>query len=136
MRPVIVCDRLTKHFGAVRAVEELTFVVNAGEVVGFLGPNGAGKSAVHCLVGVRGMRSGPPACRAPIDALTVEIRVRRRRSLSARAGLDLCDALDVVEWDPEFATAHGLDDEHRHSSSRAIALIAMATPLLASRQDL
>jgi beta-exotoxin I transport system ATP-binding protein len=50
MRPVIVCDRLTKHFGAVRAVEELTFVVNAGEVVGFLGPNGAGKTTTIRLL--------------------------------------------------------------------------------------
>jgi ABC-2 type transport system ATP-binding protein len=35
---------LTKHFGPVRAVEELTFDVPAGMVTGFLGPNGAGKT--------------------------------------------------------------------------------------------
>ncbi len=50
MGPVIVCDRLTKYFGAVRAIEELTFVVNAGEVVGFLGPNGAGKTTTIRLL--------------------------------------------------------------------------------------
>ncbi len=35
---------LTKHFGAVRAVQDLTFEVPAGQVTGFLGPNGAGKT--------------------------------------------------------------------------------------------
>ena len=35
---------LTKHFGSVRAVEELTFEVPSGQVTGFLGPNGAGKT--------------------------------------------------------------------------------------------
>ncbi|MFI7067152.1 ABC transporter ATP-binding protein [Kribbella sp. NPDC050124] len=35
---------LTKHFGSVRAVEDLTFEVPSGQVTGFLGPNGAGKT--------------------------------------------------------------------------------------------
>ena len=35
---------LTKHFGSVHAVQELTFDVPSGQVTGFLGPNGAGKT--------------------------------------------------------------------------------------------
>jgi ABC-2 type transport system ATP-binding protein len=35
---------LTKRFGAVTAVQDLTFTVPAGQVTGFLGPNGAGKT--------------------------------------------------------------------------------------------
>jgi ABC-2 type transport system ATP-binding protein len=35
---------LTKHFGPLKAVEEISFRVDRGEVLGFLGPNGAGKS--------------------------------------------------------------------------------------------
>jgi len=50
MDRAIACDRLTKHFGAVRAVEDLTFTVDAGEVVGFLGPNGAGKTTTIRLL--------------------------------------------------------------------------------------
>ena len=44
MGPAVACDGLTKHFGAVHAVEDLSFTVEPGEVVGFLGPNGAGKT--------------------------------------------------------------------------------------------
>ena len=41
---MIEVDRLTKRFGPVTAVDELSFTVRPGHVTGFLGPNGAGKS--------------------------------------------------------------------------------------------
>lgn len=41
---------LTKHFGTMHAVEDLTFNVNPGQVTGFLGPNGAGKSTTMRMI--------------------------------------------------------------------------------------
>jgi len=40
----IVVENLTKKYGAQRAVDNISFRVNTGEVLGFLGPNGAGKT--------------------------------------------------------------------------------------------
>lgn len=61
----MVCDNaidvrgLTKRYGRVRALEDLTLRVQRGEVFGFLGPNGAGKTtSVKMLVGLTRASSG------------------------------------------------------------------------------
>jgi ABC-2 type transport system ATP-binding protein len=47
---MIEVDRLTKRFGPVTAVDELSFTVRPGHVTGFLGPNGAGKTTTMRLI--------------------------------------------------------------------------------------
>src|ERR1044071_742853 len=42
--PVIVLDRLSKSFGDVHAVQDLSLTIEAGTIFGFVGPNGAGKT--------------------------------------------------------------------------------------------
>lgn len=46
----IVADQLTKRFGALTAVDDVSFTVDTGEIYGFLGPNGSGKSTVIKLL--------------------------------------------------------------------------------------
>jgi ABC-type multidrug transport system ATPase subunit len=46
MEPMIECERLTKRFGTVTAVDHVSFTVGKGSIFGFLGPNGSGKSTV------------------------------------------------------------------------------------------
>ena len=41
---MIEVDHLTKRYGSVKAIENITFQVEKGEILGFLGPNGAGKT--------------------------------------------------------------------------------------------
>ncbi len=49
--PVLIeIDRLTKRFGSFTAVDDVSFNVARGEVLGFLGPNGAGKSTTMRMV--------------------------------------------------------------------------------------
>jgi ABC-2 type transport system ATP-binding protein len=51
--PVIEVHGLTKRFGPVLAVDQLSFTVERGTVVGFLGPNGAGKTTtLRMLLGL------------------------------------------------------------------------------------
>ncbi|HEX6008000.1 MAG TPA: ATP-binding cassette domain-containing protein [Burkholderiales bacterium] len=47
---MITVEHLTKAFGPKLAVNDVTFTVNRGEVLGFLGPNGAGKSTTMRMV--------------------------------------------------------------------------------------
>jgi ABC-2 type transport system ATP-binding protein len=56
---VIEVDRLSKRFGPVTAVDELSFTVRPGRVTGFLGPNGAGKTTtLRCILGLDAPTSG------------------------------------------------------------------------------
>jgi ABC-2 type transport system ATP-binding protein len=57
--PAVAVDRLTKRFGSQLAVDDLSFEVPAGKVVGFLGPNGSGKSTtLRMIVGLTAPTSG------------------------------------------------------------------------------
>ncbi|MDB5207229.1 MAG: gldA [Flavisolibacter sp.] len=46
----IIVSNLTKIYGEQRAVDNISFTVNKGEIVGFLGPNGAGKSTTMKMI--------------------------------------------------------------------------------------
>jgi ABC-2 type transport system ATP-binding protein len=50
----ISVSHLKKYYGDVKAVEDVSFEVNEGEIFGMLGPNGAGKTTtVECITGLR-----------------------------------------------------------------------------------
>jgi ABC-2 type transport system ATP-binding protein len=53
MKEIVEIKGLQKTFGKFKALHDVTFTVNAGEVVGFIGPNGAGKSTtIRTLLGI------------------------------------------------------------------------------------
>jgi len=58
--PVVIdVERLTKRFGSVTAVDDLSFAVRPGTVTGFLGPNGAGKTTtLRVILGLDAPTSG------------------------------------------------------------------------------
>jgi len=66
--PVIVLDHLSKSFGNVHAVEDLSLQIEAGSIFGFLGPNGAGKTTtMRMLCGL----THPTAGHATIEGADV-----------------------------------------------------------------
>ncbi len=48
--PLLALDGVSKRFGGIAAVDQLSFQVDRGQVVGFLGPNGAGKSTTMRMI--------------------------------------------------------------------------------------
>ena len=125
MSPVgaaLTTDGLTKRFGAVRALEDLSLQVERGEVFGFLGPNGAGKTTtIRLLLGLlapsgggatvlgNAVTLGGSAWRADVGYLPGEVafwpQLSGRRtldflaSLSGKPAVDRAALLDRVGLD-------------------------------------
>ena len=56
---MIEIQNLTKTYGKIKAVDDISFTVEKGEILGFLGPNGAGKSTtMNILTGFISSTSG------------------------------------------------------------------------------
>jgi ABC-2 type transport system ATP-binding protein len=77
-RRMIQVNGLTKDYGARRAIENLTFDAEQGEIVGFLGPNGAGKTTtMRILTGYMPPTDGT-ATVAGYDVVEESLEVRKR----------------------------------------------------------
>jgi len=75
---LIEVQGLTKYYGERAAVQDVTFSVPSGQVLGFLGPNGAGKSTtMRILTGYIGASSGSASV-AGFDVFSESQEVRRR----------------------------------------------------------
>lgn len=76
--PAIEVSRLVKSYGGVTAVNDISFSVARGEIVGFLGPNGAGKSTtMRILTGYLPATSGSvQICGLPVATQPDEIKRR------------------------------------------------------------
>jgi branched-chain amino acid transport system permease protein len=48
--PLMIVEGLSKSFGGLRAVSNVSFTINAGEILGIIGPNGAGKTTLFNLL--------------------------------------------------------------------------------------
>src|SRR5712692_795593 len=57
MTPILELRNVSKRFGGLAAVKNVSFTMNEGEIVFVIGPNGAGKTTVFNLVSVPGVSS-------------------------------------------------------------------------------
>ena len=95
--PVLEMTGISKRFGAVQALNNVTFEVSAGEVVGLVGDNGAGKSTL-----IKAISGAQPADEGTIRFEGEEVTIHRPAQATGLGiatvyqDLSLCDNLDVV----------------------------------------
>src|SRR5213594_3502400 len=75
---MIEVEHLTKNYGLVAAIRDVSFSVSPGQIVGFLGPNGAGKSTTMRILACFVPASSGAARVAGYDVFRQSMEVRRR----------------------------------------------------------
>jgi ABC-2 type transport system ATP-binding protein len=75
---MIEVEQLSKSYGPIKAIEDVSFVVEKGEILGFLGPNGAGKSTTMRILTCFMPPTSGTARIAGYDIFTESLQVRRR----------------------------------------------------------
>jgi ABC-2 type transport system ATP-binding protein len=110
--PVVSCRSLTKRYGDVLAVDEITFSLAPGTVTGFLGPNGAGKTTtLRMLLGLAEPSSG--------EALVFGHRYRELKQPIRRVGA----VLESTDYHPS------------RSGRDHLRMLALAAELPSSRVE-
>ncbi|KUK20307.1 ABC transporter ATP-binding protein, partial [Pseudothermotoga lettingae] len=95
----IIVKNLKKYYGAVKAVDDISFDVNQGEVVALLGPNGAGKTTtIEILEGLRKKDSGEIYYfDRKVDHIDKEIKKRIGVQLQKTAFFEYLTVQETVE---------------------------------------
>ena len=126
----VAVEHLVKRFGAFTAVDDVSFDVRHGEVLGFLGPNGAGKSTIiRILCGLLRPTSGTVRV-AGLDVTRTPDAVRARIGYMSQR-FSLYDDLTAVENLAFFGGLYGVP--RRELDGRIAWAVGMAG--LAGRED-
>ena len=106
---MVTVKNLTKDFGPIRAVDDVSFDVSKGTVLGFLGPNGAGKSTTMKMVtGFLKPTSGT-ALVAGYDVRTDPVEVKKRIGYLAESS-PAYHEMTVLEFLDFVGDCRGLSD--------------------------
>jgi ABC-2 type transport system ATP-binding protein len=115
----VVVEQLSKVYGNQRAVDELTFEVKKGQVVGFLGPNGAGKSTTMKMLTTYISPSSGSAQVAGYDIAADALEVRKQVGYLPEHN-PLYTEMYVKEYLYFMADLNGLSKEGRTRSNEMI----------------
>jgi lipooligosaccharide transport system ATP-binding protein len=120
MSPIIEAKNLTKIFGDIVAVENISFTVFSGECFGMLGPNGAGKtSTIRMIYGLS------PMTRGTLDVFGLDV-TRNARAIKSRLGVCHQDN----NLDPDLTVKQNLEVFSRYFNMSKEAAEIQAESLL------
>jgi ABC-2 type transport system ATP-binding protein len=106
---MIRVNQLSKKYGVKKAVDDVSFIVNAGEVFGYLGPNGAGKSTtIKILTGLLKPDSGSIIING-IDVLTDPVSAKKQFGYVPESGA-LYEKLTPFEYLQMIARLHKMPE--------------------------
>jgi ABC-2 type transport system ATP-binding protein len=108
----IVVNNLTRHYGAQKAVDSLSFEVRSGQVVGLLGPNGAGKSTTMKMLTSYLMPDSGSAQVGGKDVVNESLEVRRILGYLPESN-PLYTDMYVREYLLSVAAFYQMDNPHR-----------------------
>lgn len=112
MSEIIKVEHLQKHFGKFAALEDVTFTVQPGEVVGFIGPNGSGKSTtIRTLLGILRKNAGTVQIFG-MDAWKDSLEIHKRLSY-VPGDVNLWGSLTGGEIIDLFIKLHGKGDSQK-----------------------
>ncbi len=111
---MITVESVTKRYGDVVAVADLSFEVERGEVVGFLGPNGAGKSTTMKMI-TGTLQPDEGAVRFDGTSIGEDLTAAKRRVGYLPEANPLYDELLVAEYLEYVAELRGLSAEESRS---------------------
>jgi len=110
--PILRVTNLIRHFGAVKAVDGITFELKAGQSVGLIGANGAGKTTTMRLLTTLDLPDSGEITFAGMDAVAWPEKVRARIGWMPD-DFDPISQTSVFEYIDFFARAYGLSGEKR-----------------------
>jgi ABC-2 type transport system ATP-binding protein len=116
---VIEAEDLTKYYGNVCAIENVSFRVNPGEIVGFLGPNGAGKTTTMRILSCFMPASGGTARIAGYDIHAQSLEARSRIGYMPET-VPLYREMTVRSYLQFFGSIRGMSSRWRESRIREV----------------
>lgn len=119
---MIVLEGLTKHYGDLEALSDLSLKVRPGEIYALLGPNGAGKTtALRCLSTLLTPTAGTASV-GGADILKDPLRVKSRIGFLA-ASMGLYERLTARELVAYFGRLQGLDESRLEERVNELAAL-------------
>jgi D-xylose transport system ATP-binding protein len=138
-RPLLELRGVSKHFGAVQALQDVDFRAFSGEVMALVGDNGAGKSTlIKGIAGIYPFDGGqvlfdgsPVSIHGPKDSAGLGVEI-------VYQDLALCDNLDIVQnmylGREEVSTLHLLNEAHMEQKTKETLASLSVTTIRSIRQ--